>query len=201
VSGFFDPPPPPPPEPSDHRPFEWVSPPDNELGVVVPLRVALARTDAFALTLATATVYSNGFVLGLTLRLRTAPEIGPRGHPPTHLSFHSQGEDDLRLGLEFSDGTKATTAHRLPFGAQPSPPMLTSGGSQSAGRRSDGELWAWPLPPPGALTFVWEWRAERIPLTRRESNAQPILEAARRVEQLWPDERPLPTGPWTHVSG
>jgi hypothetical protein len=199
VSDFFEVPAPA-AAPPDFKMYPWAGPPDNELGVTVPLQIALARTDAIALTIPSAFVYSSGFVLSLALR-RRKPQRDPLGNPPTALSFQSQTEGDLRFGLEFSDGTKATTARRLPMGSSPSPPLLTTRGSHGSARRTDGELWAWPLPPAGPLAFVWDWRTEGISLTRHEADAKPILDAAARIEQLWPDDRPLPTGPWTHVGG
>ena len=57
-------------------------------------------------------------------------------------------------------------------------------------------MWMWPLPLPGPLVFVCEWRAEGIELTRHELDAQVILDAAAEVDELWPDERPV-TGAWT----
>ncbi len=201
MSDFFGPLPPPPPAPPDHKLPPWAAPPENEIGIVVGLQIELARTNAISLVVTSAAVYSTGFVLALALRQRRRPD--PRGNRPEPFSFHAQNEDDLRFGLQFSDGTKATTTRRPRPGEQgkPSGPLLMPRGSYGTARTSEAELWAWPLPPPGPLTYVWEWRAEGIPLTRHEADARPILDAAARVEELWPDERPPTTGPWTHAFG
>jgi hypothetical protein len=169
--------------------------------VVVPLQVELARTEGIALTVSAVVTHTTGFVLALTLRQRVRPNL--RLNRPTALSFHTQQADDLRFGLHFSDGAKATTTKRPRPGEtrEPSAPLLMLRGARGGGHTTDAELWVWPLPPPGLLAFACEWRAEGIPLTRREIDARPILEAAAQVEQLWPDERPLPTGPWTHHAG
>lgn len=200
MSDFFEVPAPP-AEILDHKRFPWAGPPENQLGVVVPLQIALVRTDVLSLTIPAVVVYSKGFELGFVLRRREPlGQDRSRDHPPA-LSFHSGTERDLRFALQFSDGTKATTTRRIPIGSEPSPPLLMSTGTRSSRRSDEGKLWAWPLPPLGPLTFVWEWRAEGIPLTRHETDSQPVLDAAARTDELWPDDRPLPTGPWTHVVG
>ena len=53
-------------------------------------------------------------------------------------------------------------------------------------------MWLWPLPPAGPLTFVCAWPAEGIEEISAQIDAAPILEAASRAIELWPDERPLP---------
>jgi hypothetical protein len=59
--------------------------------------------------------------------------------------------------------------------------------SFGAGRRHlDRSYWVWPLPPAGPLTFACEWAAFGIPEARAGTDAQPILDAARRSVQLWP---------------
>ena len=76
------------------------------------------------------------------------------------------------------------------------PELILRGTSGFGGRSSETTMWMWPLPPPGLLEFVCEWRAEGIELTRRELDAQVILDAAAQVDELWPDERPV-TPAWT----
>jgi len=62
----------PPPEPTE-RPAApaWLDPPDNVIGVGVPLNVVLARTDDVALAIPGATAYAAGFVVELAVRRRT----------------------------------------------------------------------------------------------------------------------------------
>ena len=75
--------------------------------------------------------------------------------------------------------------------------MLSPGGGSGGPRSYDMSMWVWPLPPPGPVAFVCEWAAESIALTRREIDAEPILDAARRSEAMWPDESPNEGGAWT----
>jgi hypothetical protein len=201
MSGFFPPVPAPPPEPPDSRLPPWAAPPENERGVIVPLQIDLARTDGVSLVVVALVAYSSGFVVMLALRQRIRRD--PRDRRPGPFSSHGQREDDLRFGLQFSDGTKATTARgpRPGEDREPAEPLLMLRGSRGTGRTTETELWVSPLPPPGPLVYVCEWRAAGIPLTRHEGTAEPILEAAARVEELWPDECPPATGPWAHAFG
>jgi hypothetical protein len=198
VSDFFGPPPPPPTPPPEHRPPAWTGPPDNELGIVVPVTVEFARTDTIALAIPGVVVFSTGFSFTFVIRRRVALRRQDHVFPPFHPADASQ-PDALRLGIQFADGAKVTTLDRHPHlprevADTPAGPLLMRRGSGGGGRNWNNEMWVWPLPPPGALAFVCDWRAERIPLTRREIDAQAILDAAAQVEELWPDDRARPSG-------
>ena len=52
----------------------------------------------------------------------------------------------------------------------------------------------WPLPPPGSMTFVVEWPAQDIPLTRYEIDVQPLHDAAERAQVIFSDDH-LPDPP------
>ena len=47
----------------------------------------------------------------------------------------------------------------------------------------------WPLPPAGKLAFVCEWPVAGIPLSRHEIDAQLVLDAVSRAQQLFTDEQ------------
>jgi hypothetical protein len=198
VSDFYGPPPPPPPVPPEHRPAVWTGPPDNELGIVIPLSVEFARADTLALAIPGAVVFSTGFSFTFVIRRRVA--LGRQDHvfPPFHPADAAQ-PDALRLGVQFANGAKATTLDRHPqiprdVDDTPAGPLLMRRGGGGGGRNWNNEMWVWPLPPPGTLAFVCDWRAEGIPLTRREIDAQAILDAAAQVEELWPDDRARASG-------
>jgi hypothetical protein len=185
MSDFFDLPVPP-PEPEKHRQPAWLGPPENELGVAVPMRIVLARSADVALGVVSVTAFSTGFSFGLAIRRRVEPD--EHGDP---FMRHGRGasDDALRLGVQFSDGAKATTLghphwprdpNELPLG-----PILIPHGGSGGMRTWDMHMWVWPLPPPGALAFVCQWPAEAIELTRVEVAAQPVLDAASAVEPLW----------------
>jgi hypothetical protein len=112
-----------------------------------------------------------------------------------HSARRSGGEmldEVLRIGVQFSDGRKATNtggfSHFPPdFETPPDAPVMHSGGGGGGDRRWHQSEWVWPLPPPGPLAFVCQWPAAGVPLTRHEINAQLILDAAARSQVVFPE--------------
>jgi hypothetical protein len=192
MSEFFEPPPPAPESPAWHEQPEWLGPPENVVGVSVPLDLTLARTDKLALAVPAATAYPNGIVFDVVLLLREQVRDPFEWHP-----FHPVNEGGelspkiLRLGVQFADGQKATSLGRpfLPHDPAelPSGPVLMPRGGGGGGRRWDVSFWLWPLPPPGPLTLVCEWPAREIALTRVEVDNRRLLDASQRAAPLWPD--------------
>jgi hypothetical protein len=194
---FFEPPEPFLPEPPGPRP-PWFGRPDNVLGSAVPVELLLARTPDVAVTVTGVVAYAEGFELTCSVRLRHRSD--PHAWPfdlqgPTRPPFKG-GElppDLLRFGLQYSDGAKATSVGpgRTPPPdpqAAPQGPVLMPQGGGGGGHRWEHQFWVWPVPPPGELTFVCEWPAEGIPLTRVTVDAGLIRAAAERAEVLWPLE-------------
>lgn len=94
----------------------------------------------------------------------------------------------LRLGVQFADGSKATSVGGFPPpGAPPAGPILIPRSGGGGGGQWRESQWVWPLPPPGPLAFVCEWPAMGIAVTRCEVDAQLILDAARRSQILFAD--------------
>lgn len=187
---FFEPPPPPPvPEPQK-QPL-WLGPSGNVVGVAVPVRLVLARTDEAAVVVDGLAAFPSGFELVLSVRVR-APR---RQWSPLGL-WREEGhvglpDDVLRFGIELANGRKATTLSGFPDPGEAEGPVLIPRDGTGGVTRWDQRYWVWPLPPPGPLAFVCEWPAEGISLTRAEIDAGLVLEAAARAEILW-DE---PEGP------
>jgi hypothetical protein len=216
---FFEPPPPPPePTPFERwEPMPWEGPPDNVLGGVVALELLLARSDMAAVAISSVTAYPTGVEFTVELRLREAPPERLWVGAPWDQRRSQTGElpDELfRLGVQFEDGSKATT---LDTGAEgtfvaggvevesvggggigvsgeeperraPDSPVLVPRGGGGGMRRWSESHWLWPLPPEGRLTFVCEWPALGIALTRIDTDAGPIRTAAARSRTLWDDE-------------
>ncbi|HSP72356.1 MAG TPA: hypothetical protein VLN26_08305 [Gaiellaceae bacterium] len=182
--GFFDPPPAE-EEPPREEP-DWLGPSPGVLGVAVPFAAVLARTSEVALVVAHLTAYPNGFEFRLLLRLRAA---GGRADPLFMHPGGGQGADAFHLGVQFADGRKATNVFRpRPGDGPPEQPLLMMRGGGGGPRSWDAGLWVWGLPPSGPLAFVCEWRERGIAESRLELDAQQVLDAAARAEQLWPDE-------------
>jgi hypothetical protein len=190
---FFEPPPPPPEPPEEHRQPAWIGPPENELGVAVPVRRVLYRTDDLAIALLGVVAYSNGIELQVVMRRRHLAE------DPDPMLFHMRrrhnqtGElapEVLRFGVEYPDGRKATNlGNPFPFGEEePAGPILMEHGGGGGGRSWNFGYWLWPLPPTGPLRVVIEWPIAGIPLTDTELDGAVIAAAAASVDVLWPGD-------------
>jgi hypothetical protein len=210
---FFEPPPRPNlPEPEEFHEPEWFGPPRHVLGASVPLRVVLARSDEVAIAILDVTAYTNGFELKLVRRSRRRSygdfdDDFELDHPMMwrrQRAMLEAGElppELFRFGIEFSDGSKATTLGSHPFEHEPDDepkgPLLMDRGGGGGGGDWDHRYWVWPLPPEGPLAFVCEWPAKGISLTRHEIDAKLIRDAAAQAEVLWED----PGGPRLDTGG
>jgi hypothetical protein len=203
---FFEPPEPPEtPEPDEFDEPEWFGPPRNELGASIPLRFVLARTPDLAIGIIEATAYTSGFEVKLVRRSRKRSyddfDHLDVHHPmmwKRHQEMLRSGQlppELFRFGIEFSNGSKATTLGGHPYDLEgerpPKGPILIERGGGGGGGDWDQRYWVWPLPPEGPLAFVCEWPAKGVPLTRREIEAELVRSAAGQVEVLWED----PGGP------
>lgn len=197
MSDFFTPPPPREPEPDYMQP-PWLGPPANELGVPVPLRVLLARTDDVALALLDVAAFSTGLEFRMEVRLRTHDElIDPFGMRMHHQrrGVEELPDEVLRFGFELADGRRVTNIGHFPgFEDRPEGPILIQRGGGGGGRSWSFGYWLWPLPPAGTLTVVVEWPSRAIELTRVELDAESLLAAAAQSEQLWPGSEPAGGG-------
>lgn len=174
-----------------HRRQPWFGPPENELGVPVPLRLVLARTEAVAVAIIGAVAYSTGFTVRLVIS--THPSLARKpGERPFFMRPVGGGEGQLRFGVAFPDGRKATNeGPRRPPGDEPPAITLTQQGGSGGGLTWDGSWWIYPIPPAGPLTFALEWPARDVPEQTHEIDGSPVAEAAQRAEQLWEDARPF----------
>jgi hypothetical protein len=193
VSDFFTPPPREDPEPAYEQPV-WIGPPANELGVAVPQRVLMARTEDVAVALLDVVAFTTGLEFAVEVRLREHDELSdPFGFRLRHTLREGQEipEEVFRFGFELADGGKATNVGHFPsFDGTPSGPVLMQRGGGGGGRSWSFRYWLWPVPPPGPLTVVVEWPLHEIPLTRIELDADPLRQAAALSEALWPGGGP-----------
>jgi len=196
MSGFFEPPPPaedPPPRPPSPP---WLRAPAGTLPGVVALELVVAATERVAVCVTRIGAYPSGFELDLvTMAGGESDELDPmlfggrRGPGPRRGRDGGIPADMLRFGVEFADGSKATNTAGRPGGAdaEPSGPVLIGGGGGGGGGNWRQSVWIWPLPPPGPLTFVCEWPAAGVALTRHEIDAQLVLDAASRSQEIFSD--------------
>jgi hypothetical protein len=190
---FFEPLPPPPPHRPQRQPA-WAAPPRNELPVGVPAELVVGRSAEAAVMIGGIRVFSTGFELTLTAVARNAAARHEPAPGPRH------GRESIRLGLRFADGSRAEAERGgMRDGRERT---LVSRGGGGDGSSWHFSYWAWPLPPPGEIEVFCLWEQGGIPESRAVLDAGPILDAAARVEQLWPEEPPgdQPGGSWSsHV--
>ena len=200
---FFEPPPPPPEPPEEQRQPAWIGPPENELGVGVPVRRVLFRGDELAIALIGIVAFSTGLELQVVVRRRHVSD------EPDLMHFHMHGRaarggelgpEVFRFGVEYPDGRKATNLGHPPFGEDPPGPVLINRGGGGGGRSWNFGYWLWPLPPAGALRVVVEWPAFGVPLTDIELDGAAFAEAAAGVDVLWPGDGPTGGSSWSTIS-
>jgi hypothetical protein len=198
---FFGPLPEPPPEPPRRAQREWFGPPSGTLPGVVPLELVLARSELAAVCVTRISAYPTGFAFELlTVSDADAGEdLDPHLMGIRHHRGRAGGTDtQLRLGVQFSNDAKATNVGAAPGFAgrdeKPQAPVLhPQGGGGGPGSWRLG-YWVWPLPPAGPLAFVCEWPAASIPLTRHEIDAQFVLDASARAQEIFPPGTPSRPG-------
>jgi hypothetical protein len=143
-------------------------------------------------------VYPTGLVF--TVQVHVAPEANDALRDAL-MHLHGSGrrapgadDDGWRFGVRFADGRKATTfgRHLADLHTRPESPVLLPRGGGAGSTEAHQELWLWPLPPPGPLTFACAWPALELPETLHELDAGPIRAAADRAVTLWPE---TPTTP------
>jgi len=181
------------PEPERLSEPEWLGPAENVLPAPFSLWLVLAHTDQLALAIHDGLADTNGFAFTISLRRRRGRERP--GDDPIHLWHTVRGGDippeALRLGIQVSDGSKATVfdGHRwLRSAERPDGPVLIQRGGSGGLHSWELAFWVWPLPPPGPVAFVCEWPAEGVELTRAEIDASAILDAGANAKVLWPND-------------
>ena len=112
---FFQPPPEPEPTPRESAQFYRVpwDQPDNALPGLGPTGLLLARTRTTAVHLAVTGAYPDGLALQVQAFFHPDHPYGPLTRPPRR---PTQPMDDLRLGLQWPDGTRVEVqaAHPRP---------------------------------------------------------------------------------------
>jgi hypothetical protein len=178
----------------------WFGPPEDELGVCVPLAVVVGRSDKAVVALRHVTAYSTGVTLDLVAAGRDLREVeAQRLFHEQHVSDPEEGlsEGFLRVGIEFPDGRRVSNlADRRYFWRQPDqepegPLLMQSGGgggSAGSGRVTmNPSYWLWPLPPSGTLHLFVEWPSLRIALSSADLDGSAIRAAAPKSQPLWKD--------------
>ncbi len=209
LNEFFEPPPPSPEpdKPARYRTPPWISAPPGTLPGVVALELVLARTDQAAICVSRISAYPSGFELALIVIADPNSDLDPMLFGAAHYFYRRDREAEagipdemLRFGVQFANGSKATNAAGngplWGLDEKPTAPVMNTGDGGGGDDNWHQDIWVWPLPPPGPLTFVCQWPAAGIPLTRQKIDAQPILDASSHAQVIFSDEHlpDLPTG-------
>jgi hypothetical protein len=120
------------------------------------------------------------------------PEPEPRYRSPNWLT-PPENVRPATIALDavlFQDGRRALWVDAARVYPQGLLPTLVPRGGGGVGAYHY-EFWLWPLAPRGPLSFVFAWPALGIPESRATVATEPILGAASRATELWPEDRPL----------
>lgn len=163
--------------------------------------IGIGRTDEVAVGVTQLEAFSTGFRFTLAVRLRRArPEfvhggllmsIGSYAHPGMEVFL----EDRLLVGLEYSDGRRASSLDGPGWegpGSEPdhSQVVLVQGSGGGDDRSADQTFWVAPLPPEGPVVFVLAWPSLGIAESRTAFDGAAIRAAAARSQVLWPAQPP-----------
>jgi hypothetical protein len=190
--------PPPPPEEDEYVPPEWFGPPHDWVGGVIPVERVVGHSEKAAIYLAAMVAYPTG--VSMTIEATTRQPVDLTAFDIVSRRGGADAEQ-LRLGIAFSDGRKATRLGGRPgrgaryasIAAADAPPdperdlLMMGGGGGAGGRHSHQDYWIWPLPPGGPVTFVCEWPALEIAESAIEIDGLLIREAAKRARSVWDD--------------
>ncbi len=196
----FKPPPAPPMRPVQRQP--WMSAPDDELGVAVPMQHKVAVGADAVIVLTECVAYTTGFLLGVGIRKRREPEPIQL---PARRGFAPPGPSDemsIEVGIRFSDGRETAKSGPGPSDAvsswwrewsegkdppPPAGPIVGMGGGGGGGRRWEMDYWVWPLPPDGPMTVTCDWPAGGVPKGEVSLDGAAIRRAGLNSEKLWSD--------------
>jgi hypothetical protein len=186
--GFFDdvPPRPPPPNPLPPPYQPWMGPPRGWLGGFVPVRVTLGRGADHLVTLGSLEAYPEGISASLVIVSRL-PDLG---HHPMMMD---PAQDAHRFGVAYADGRKWQSGmpNALSYDPGPDDVVVHLRGGGGGGNEYRMDLWLWPLPPAGPVTFAFAWERAGIPETLTLVEGNLFRDAAAAAEHLWEPLDPI----------
>jgi hypothetical protein len=160
---------------------QWWSPPTNAIPGIASVCIPLVREADLALWMSGARVYSDGFALELHIRW-----CHPRRLYPPFIPGR-QGRGGLCLGFQATNGARALLQESHAVASKPPPgtSVLVATRAFHGYGAATVDLWMCPMPPDG-LTWIVEWRAQRVRELRIPFDVGGIAKARDSVETLWP---------------
>lgn len=172
----------------------WSGPPEAELGVCLPFSIVIGRSENAVIALRHATAYSTGVEFQLLALARGLQDRDARAlMHEQHFDGGELPDGFLRVGLELADYSRVSNLlgrHAAQLEDDPDGPVLFraggSGGSAGGGRVTlKPAYWLWPLPLAGNLRMFVEWPKLAVPLSQIDLDADALIAAAAKSEQLW----------------
>ena len=155
----------------------------------------LAASDAQAVVIGQLECFPTGFAFDLRTTSRYEVALEEEDEPMRDPFFprrrRAVGPEELRFGIEYSNGKKATNFDphdwESRFDRQPrdAAPHLDGGGGGGGGGNWRHEFWVWPLPPDGPVIFACEWPAYGIQETTRRVAGERFRRAAEKSKPLF----------------
>ena len=197
-----------PPAPEPKPAPQWSNPPRLVFPGVLPVTQVVASSEQGVVALIEIRAFEAGCVLDIDACVVAPTDPADRLRMTTISNFMSRSmtqlpDELLRFGVEFADGTKATTVDRAASWylrdreTEPEGPVLRSAGSRG-GHSDPGwvamhePLWLWPLPPRERFDLVVEWPVAGIGLTRFGLDGDAIVEAATQARPFVDRETGVP---------
>ncbi len=183
-----------------------MSAPDNEFPVAVGAAAMLASNADAAVGVTHLEAFSTGFQFDLAVRVRQAPPrlaggglfmlIDGHVHPGAQVSL----EDRLLLGVEYSDGRRASTvqdARRRGPNAVLSDEelVLVPEGGGGGDVSVEQTYWVAPLPPDGPVAILLAWPAFGMAESRTVLDGAAIRAAGSSSRVLWPRQPRIDPSP------
>lgn len=179
----------------------WAGAPQYELPVVVHIGQFLHLSPTMVVAVKGAEVFSTGCTFDVSWTIRRGERTDEEWADLNEVFFRpgpgprrgSGAASMLLFGAAFPDGSKSSTgAHPQGFfegPEEPAPPvlMLRNGGGCGGDDEfsGSGTLWLWPLPPPGELRLVAQWRDFGLEECSVVLDGAQLREAASGVRKFW----------------
>jgi hypothetical protein len=165
--------------PTDSDAFPVLSPPDDELGMLVEADRLVARSERAVIAVRSVVAYSTGVSIDLIILLRE------ESNADTWREIVAGGAGTLLIG--FGDDTSGDVETGPLYEPQlSSPPYWMGGSGGGGGRRYEALLWVNPIPVPGKLRLAVSWRDQEIPPTTVTLTIPTPAELAAGVTSIWP---------------
>jgi len=196
--------PPPRPRTPQFTPPPWAGAPRYELPAVIPVSRFIYKSPTLVMALETIKVYSTGCVFEMSWILRRTDQDDRRWsefnhafhRPAPHLHDGDISADSVLLfGMQFPDGTKASTSSLAMYGRstlmdhEPDGPVFDFRPMGGNGGEDDmsatGRLWLWPLPPAGDLRLVAQWTDMGMSENSIVLDGAQLREAAAGAQKYW----------------